>query len=155
MQILKPGDPAPSFRLRDADEKEYTIEQFKGNRIVLYFYPKDDTPGCTKEACSFRDDYDDYSENDIVIIGISADSSASHKKFAEKHKLPFILLSDPEKEVLKKYDAWGEKKMYGRSYFGVIRKTFLIDEKGKILKIFPKVRVEGHSESILKEFGIK
>jgi thioredoxin-dependent peroxiredoxin len=155
MHSLQPGDTAPFFRLRDADEKEYSLEQFKGKRIVLYFYPKDDTPGCTKEACSFRDDYDVYTQNEIAIIGISADSTASHKKFAEKHKLPFILLSDPEKEVLKKYGAWGEKKLYGKTYLGIVRKTCLIDEKGKIIKIFPKVRVEGHSKAILKEFGIK
>ena len=154
MDILKINDPAPGFRLKDAEEREYSLEQFRGQRIVLYFYPKDDTPGCTKEACSFRDDYESYIRNRIVIIGISPDSTRAHKKFAEKHKLPFILLSDPDKETIKAYGAWGEKKMYGKTYMGLLRTTFLIDEKSRILKIFPNVRVEGHSQSILNEFGI-
>lgn len=154
MNALQINDKAPGFTLKDADGQIYSLDQFKGKRIVLYFYPKDDTPGCTKEACAFRDDYKDYTDNGIVIIGISKDNARSHKKFAEKFELPFILLSDEDKEVMQAYGAWGEKSMYGKTFMGVIRKTFLIDEDGKIVKIYPKVRVNGHSEAILKEFGI-
>lgn len=155
MNILRINDPAPNFDLQDAEGNTYTLRQFRGKSLVLYFYPKDDTPGCTKEACSFRDDYREYTRNGIAIIGISADSPESHRRFAEKHGLPFILLSDPEKEVLRAYGAWGEKSMYGKRYWGIIRKTYLIDKDGRILKIYPKVRVAGHSEDILKSFGIK
>jgi len=155
MNKLQVNDLAPLFKLEDADGKSFSLEQFRGKRVVLYFYPKDDTPGCTKEACAFRDDYKDYTDNDIVIMGVSPDNEKSHKKFAEKYKLPFILLSDPERQVLKSYDAWGEKNLYGKITIGLIRKTFLIDEEGKIIKIYPRVRVAGHSEAILKEFGIK
>ncbi|MCD6446920.1 MAG: thioredoxin-dependent thiol peroxidase [Candidatus Marinimicrobia bacterium] len=155
MNKLQINDFAPHFKLEDAGGKSFSLEQFRGKRVVLYFYPKDDTPGCTKEACAFRDDYKDYTNNDIVIIGVSPDNEKSHKKFAEKYKLPFILLSDPEREVLKSYDAWGEKNLYGKITIGLIRKTFLIDEEGKIIKIYPRVRVNGHSEAILKEFGIE
>ncbi|MDD3966857.1 MAG: thioredoxin-dependent thiol peroxidase [Candidatus Neomarinimicrobiota bacterium] len=155
MKTLQINDPAPDFRLKGPEGQEHRLEDFRGKFLVLYFYPKDDTPGCTKEACSFRDDYRDYTENGIAIVGISADSPESHRRFAKKHDLPFILLSDPEKETLEAYGAWGEKSMYGKRYMGVIRKTFLIDKNGRILKIYPKVRVEGHSEDILKSFGIK
>jgi len=155
MNKLQINDFAPHFKLEDAGGKSFSLEQFRGKRVVLYFYPKDDTPGCTKEACAFRDDYKDYTNNDIVIIGVSPDNEKSHKKFAEKYKLPFILLSDLEREVLKSYDAWGEKNLYGKITIGLIRKTFLIDEEGKIIKIYPRVRVNGHSEAILKEFGIE
>ncbi|MEA2077513.1 MAG: thioredoxin-dependent thiol peroxidase [Candidatus Marinimicrobia bacterium] len=154
MDKLQINDLAPNFKLEDADGKNYSLEQYRGKRVVLYFYPKDDTPGCTKEACAFRDDYKVYTDNDIVIIGVSADNPKSHKKFAEKYKLPFILLSDSKREVLKSYDAWGEKNLYGKITIGLIRKTFLIDKKGKIVKIYPRVRVNGHSDAILKEFGI-
>lgn len=155
MEKLNINDQAPDFSLEDAAGKSYTLKEFRGKRVVLYFYPKDDTPGCTKEACAFRDDYHDYTDNGIVIIGVSGDNARSHKKFAEKFDLPFILLSDEDKNVMEAYGAWGEKSMYGRKYMGVLRKTFLIDEKGKIVKIYPKVNVNGHSEEILKEFGIE
>lgn len=155
MKALELKDQAPDFCLSDARGREYSLDQFRGKALVLYFYPKDDTPGCTKEACSFRDDYDVYREHGIAIVGISPDSPKSHQRFVQKHELPFILLSDPEKEVLKAYGAWGEKNMYGKKYMGVIRKTFLIDKDGKIIKIYPKVRVNGHSEEILREFNIK
>ena len=154
MNKLQVNDLAPAFKLEDADGKSFSLEQFRGKRVVLYFYPKDDTPGCTKEACAFRDDYKDYTDNDIVIIGVSPDNEKSYKKFVEKYKLPFILLSNPEREVLISYDAWGEKNLYGKITIGLIRKTFLIDEEGKIIKIYPRVRVNGHSEAILKEFGV-
>ena len=155
MNTLQVNDPAPLFTLPDADGKEYSLEQFRGKRVVLYFYPKDDTPGCTKEACAFRDDYKVYTDNGIVIIGVSKDGAKSHKKFAEKYELPFILLSDEDVKVMEAYGAWGEKNMYGKITIGVIRKTFLIDENGKIIKIYPRVRVNGHSDAILKEFGIE
>lgn len=155
MNSLTMNDIAPDFKLKDAKGNEHELKQFRGKRVVLYFYPKDDTPGCTKEACSFRDDYSSYAANGITVIGISADSPESHRRFAEKHELPFLLLSDPEKGVMAAYGAWGEKKLYGKTVTGVIRKTFLIDETGRILKIYPKVRVDGHSEAILKEFGIE
>ncbi len=154
MDTLQVNDLAPAFKLEDADGKTHTLEQFRGRKVVLYFYPKDDTPACTTEACSFRDDYNVYTDNNIAIIGVSADSPKSHKKFTEKYELPFILLSDPEREVLKSYDAWGKKNLYGKITIGLIRKTFLIDEEGKIIKIYPRVRVNGHSKAILKEFGI-
>jgi len=155
MNTLQVNDLAPVFTLEDADGRSFSLEQFRGKRVVLYFYPKDDTPGCTKEACAFRDDYKDFTDNNIVIIGVSPDNAKSHKEFAEKYDLPFILLSDPGKEVLKSYNAWGEKNLYGKITIGLIRKTFLIDEKGKIIKIYPRVRVERHSKAILKEFGLK
>jgi len=155
MNTLQVNDPAPLFTLPDADGKEYSLEQFRGKKVVLYFYPKDDTPGCTKEACAFRDDYKVYTDNGIVIIGVSKDGAKSHKKFAEKYELPFILLSDEDVKVMEAYGAWGEKNMYGKITVGVIRKTFLIDEEGKIIKIYPRVRVNGHSDAILKEFGIE
>lgn len=146
---------APDFKLPDFDGKKISLSDFRGKRVVVYFYPKDDTPGCTKEACAFRDDYSLYIKNDIVIIGISKDGGASHKKFIDKYKLPFLLLSDEDKEIMIKYGAWGEKNMYGKITVGVIRKTFLIDEEGKIVKIYGRVRVPGHSDKILEEFGIE
>jgi len=155
MDTLQINDLAPSFTLEDTEGRSFSLDQFRGKRVVLYFYPKDDTPGCTKEACSFRDDYKVYTDNNIVIIGISKDNAASHREFAEKYELPFILLSDEDKKVMDAYGAWGEKNMYGKTFMGVIRKTFLIDEKGKIVKIYPRVRVNGHSEAILKEFDIE
>lgn len=154
MEILQPQDLAPDYKLPDSEGKMHRLSDFRGKRIVLYFYPKDDTPGCTKEACSFRDDYKAYTDNDIVIIGISKDNAESHDKFIEKYNLPFLLLSDENKETMKAYGAWGEKNMYGKITIGVIRKTFLIDQDGKIIKIYGRVRVEGHSDAILKEFGI-
>ena len=155
MNKLQINDPAPLFSLPDAEGKTYSLEEFKGKKVVLYFYPKDDTPGCTKEACAFRDDYKVYTDNDIVIIGVSKDGAKSHKKFIDKYEIPFILLSDEDTKVMEAYGAWGEKSMYGRTFLGVIRKTFLIDESGRIIKIYPKVKVNGHSEAILKEFGIE
>ena len=155
MNKLQVNDTAPGFSLPDADGKKHSLEQFKGKKVVLYFYPKDDTPGCTKEACAFRDDFNVYTENDIVIIGVSKDGASSHKKFIDKYELPFLLLSDEDVKVMDAYGAWGEKNMYGKTFMGVIRKTFLIDEEGKIVKIYPRVRVNGHSDAILKEFGLE
>lgn len=146
------GKKAPFFSLLDSNGVNVSLKDFEGRKVVLYFYPKDDTPGCTKEACDFRDFFPDFKKKHISVIGISPDSIDSHKKFVQKYNLPFILLSDEKKEVLKKYNVWKEKNMYGRKYMGVERTTFLIDENGKIIKIFPKVKVNGHIEEVIKAF---
>jgi len=139
--MLKEGDKAPPFTAKDQDGNTVKLSALKGSRVVLYFYPKDDTPGCTKEACSFRDADDVYRKKGIKVYGISTDSEKSHQKFISKFQLPFDLLADTEKEIVEKYGVWGEKSMYGKKYMGTIRKTFLIDEKGKIVKLFDKVNV--------------
>ena len=150
--MLAKGDNAPDFKLLDQEGKLHKLADYKGKYIVLYFYPKDMTPGCTKEACNFRDDFSKYKKNNIVILGISCDNINLHKKFAEKHDLPFTLLADTNKEVVKAYGAWGKKKFLGREYEGINRITYLIDKKGKIIKVFPKVKVEEHSNEILEIF---
>jgi len=147
--MLIEGQKAPAFSLPDSQGKFHKLSDYKGRKVVLYFYPKDDTPGCTKEACSFRDDFAKYSAKNAVIIGISADKADSHTKFKEKFGLPFILLSDTDKKVIKDYGAWQEKSMYGKKFMGIQRTTFIIDENRKIIKIFPKVSVDGHSYEIL------
>ena len=148
--MLEKGNKAPSFTLRGDDGKEYSLEDFKGKKVLLYFYPKDNTPGCTKEACSLRDWNSELIKRGVTIIGISRDSDKSHNKFREKYGLNFILLSDPEKTVHISYDAWGEKKLYGKVSLRAIRKTFLIDEEGNIEKIWNKVSVATHGEDIVK-----
>ena len=155
MRELTEGQKAPDFILTDAGGIRHKLSDYLGHHIVLYFYPKDNTSGCTKQACNFRDDYSLYIKNGIIILGISPDSEKSHAGFIEKHKLPFPLLSDPDKKVLEQYGAWGKKLMYGREYMGVIRKTYLIDKDGIIVKIFPKVNVNGHSKEVLSCFGIR
>ena len=147
--MLEEGKKAPSFKLKDQNGKLVSLNDFKGQNIVLYFYPKDDTSGCTKEACNFKDDLPKFGKLNAVILGISPDSIESHKKFAAKYKLPFTLLSDEEKEVIKKYDVWKEKSMYGRKYMGVERSTFIIDKQGKISKIFRKVKVDKHNDEVM------
>lgn len=144
------GKKAPSFTLMDSKGVEISLNDFKGKKVVLYFYPKDNTPGCTKEACDFRDSFKDFKKLNTVVIGISPDSIDSHTKFISKYDLPFILLSDDKKEVVRKYEVWKEKRLYGKKYMGVERTTFLIDEEGKIEKIFPKVKVDGHINEIIK-----
>ena len=151
--MLKEGDKAPTFTAKDQDGKTVKLADFKGKRVVLYFYPKDDTPGCTKEACSFRDADDVYNKKGIKVFGISTDSEKSHQKFISKFQLPFDLLADTDKDIVEKYGVWGEKSMYGKKYMGTLRKTFLIDEKGKIAKIFDKVNVAEHADEVLKAFG--
>ncbi len=146
---LKVGDKAPEFKLKDSFEKEVSLSDFKGKRIILYFYPKDNTPGCTKEACGFRDDFAKYKRAGAVVIGVSKDSVESHQKFIDKYDLNFTLASD-DGTVCEKYDAWRMKSMYGKEYMGIGRSTFLIDTKGKINKIWPKVKVDGHVEEVLK-----
>jgi peroxiredoxin Q/BCP len=150
--MVNVGKKAPSFSLMDSNGVNVSLKDFIGRKVVLYFYPKDDTPGCTKEACDFRDFFPDFKKKQITVIGISPDSKESHKKFVQKFNLPFILLSDEKKEVLKKYNVWKEKNMYGRKYMGVERTTFLINEDGKIIKVFPKVKVNGHIEEVIKAF---
>ena len=147
---LKVGDKAPSFKLKNQDAKVVSLSDLKGKPVVLYFYPKDDTSGCTKEACNFRDEFPKFGKMKAEIIGVSADSVESHKKFAQKYKLPFNLLSDEKKEVLEKYGVWQEKSMYGRKYMGIVRTTFVIDSSGKISKIFPKVKVDVHNKEVME-----
>lgn len=139
---------APDFTLPDADGKLHTLSSYRGKKVLLYFYPKDDTPGCTTEACEFRDAYEKLASSGLVILGVSADSVKSHKKFAEKYALPFPLLSDEQKEVCHLYGVWQKKKFMGREYMGIARTTFLIDEKGKIEKIFENVKPKGHASEI-------
>lgn len=147
--MLSTGDPAPDFTLSDADGNPVSLSDFKGQKVVLYFYPKDDTPGCTKEACAFRDAQDDYMEANAVVIGVSPDSEKSHQRFREKYDLPFLLLADPERQAIEGYDVWKEKNMYGKKYMGVERSTFIIDEDGILLEILRKVKVDGHVQSVL------
>jgi len=147
---LKVGDKAPSFKLKNQDAKTISLSDFKGKPVVLYFYPKDDTSGCTKEACNFRDEFPKFGKLKAEIIGVSADSVESHKKFAQKYKLPFNLLSDEKKEVLEKYGVWQEKSMYGRKYIGIVRTTVIIDSSGKIRNIFPKVKVDNHNQEVME-----
>ncbi|MFH1399987.1 MAG: thioredoxin-dependent thiol peroxidase [Nanoarchaeota archaeon] len=147
--MLKEGSKAPDFALCDQDGKRHTLADYRGRKVVLYFYPKDDTPGCTKEACTFRDDVATYKKKGAVVIGVSADSAESHVKFRTKYSLPFTLLSDPGHDVLKKYHVWGQKSMYGKIFMGITRATYVIDEKGIVMKAFDKVKVEGHSAEIL------
>lgn len=148
--MIEEGKKAPDFKLKNQNGETITLKDFRGKNVVLYFYPKDNTSGCTKEACNFRDEFPKFKNVDAVILGVSPDSAASHKKFAEKYDLPFNLLSDEEKVVLGEYGVWQEKSMYGKKYMGVVRTTVVIDENGKIKKIFPKVKVEGHNKEVLE-----
>lgn len=143
------NQPAPDFSLPDENGQVRSLAEFRGKPVVLYFYPKDDTPGCTTEACNFRDDYHVYAENGVVILGVSPDSAKSHTKFKSKFNLPFTLLADEDHKVCDAYGAWGTKKMYGREYDGVLRTTFLIGPDGKILKVFENVKPDGHSAEVL------
>jgi peroxiredoxin Q/BCP len=148
--MLKEGAKAPAFSLKDDKGKTVKLSEFKGKKVVLYFYPRDNTSGCTKEACSFRDVYDDILAKGAVVLGLSPDSALSHGKFREKHGLPFYLLADENHKTAEAYGVWAEKSLYGRTYFGIVRSTFLIDENGRISKIFSKVKPEGHGEKILE-----
>jgi thioredoxin-dependent peroxiredoxin len=146
---LNIGDPAPAFKALTTTGDEMALEQLQGKKVVLYFYPKDDTPGCTKEACGFRDQWSRYQEKSIIVLGVSKDSVAAHQKFTQKYTLPFPLLSDPDAAIAQAYGVWGEKKFMGKTYMGVNRSTFLIDEDGKIAHIWSKVKTETHAEDIL------
>jgi peroxiredoxin Q/BCP len=149
MALLAVGDKAPSFETTNQDGKTVSLRDFQGKKVVLYFYPKDDTPGCTKEACSFRDAWSQLKRRKVAVLGVSVDDARSHKKFAEKFSLPFTLLADTEKAIVNAYGVWGQKSMYGRKYMGTNRVTYLIDEKGKIAAVWPKVKPDGHAEEIL------
>ena len=146
---ISAGGQAPDFTLPDDEGRMHSLSDYRGKPVVLYFYPKDNTSGCTKEACGFRDDYSAYQEAEVTILGVSPDSSKSHANFRAKYELPFTLLADPDREVIKIYGAWGLKKLYGREYEGVMRTTFLIGEDGNILKVFEKVKPANHSAEIL------
>lgn len=147
--MLEEGKKAPAFKLKNQDGKTVALSEFKGKNVVLYFYPKDNTSGCTAEACNFRDDFPKFGKLDAVILGVSPDSVESHRKFADKFNLPFTLLSDESKAMLEKYGVWKEKSMYGRKYMGVERTTVVIDGAGKIKKIFRKVKVPGHNKDVM------
>ncbi len=146
---IKSGSLAPGFSLKDDEGKTRTLSEFKGTKIVLYFYPKDDTPGCTTEACIFRDDYSEYIGAGITILGVSPDSVKSHKKFREKFNLPFSLLADEDHQVSEAYGVWGKKMFMGKEYMGVLRTTFIVDEKGRIANVFEDVKPSEHSKEIL------
>ncbi len=154
MKGLKEGMKAPEFCLPDANEKTHCLKDFSGKWIVLYFYPKDNTSGCTKEAVGFTESRKQFEELNAVIIGISPDSPKSHAKFIDKHNLSILLLSDPEHKVLKEYGVWQKKKMYGREYMGVVRSTFIITPDGKIAAIWRKVKVKGHIDEVLEKFKV-
>jgi len=151
--MLQAGDTAPDFNVRDGAGNEVKLSDFRGQNVVLYFYPKDDTPGCTKEACSFRDAHDVYQAQGIKVLGVSLDDEASHQAFAAKFKLPFTLLADTDHKVAELYGVYGEKSFAGKNYMGVTRKTFLIDKAGKIKHIFDKVNVEQHADEVLAAFN--
>ncbi|MCR4805894.1 MAG: thioredoxin-dependent thiol peroxidase [Clostridia bacterium] len=151
--MLKEGMKAPAFALADKDGNIVKLEDFAGRKLVLYFYPKDNTPGCTRQACAFAALYDGFRDKDVAVVGISKDSAASHRKFAEKYDLPFVLLADPELEAIKAYDVWQEKKMYGKTVFGVVRTTYVIDEAGTIEKVMPKVKPDTNAADILEYLG--
>ncbi len=152
---LSEGDKAPDFTSKDQNGEKVKLSDHKGSRVVLYFYPKDDTPGCTKQACSLRDAYKTFTDKEIKVLGVSIDDEKSHQKFISKYDLPFDLIADTDKSIVEKYGVWGEKSMYGKKYMGTLRKTFLIDEKGKIVKIFDKVKVSEHADEVLAAFGEK
>ncbi len=149
---LEINTTAPDFELSDQNGNLHKPSDYRGKRVVLYFYPKDDTPGCTAEACSFRDNYSVFKQNGIEILGVSADSEKSHAKFQEKYQLPFTLLSDPEHTVSEAYGVWGLKKYMGREYYGINRTTFLINEDGKLVKIYEKVKPAEHAQEIMEDF---
>lgn len=148
--LLQAGTQAPDFLLQDDGGDERSLSQYRGQPVVLYFYPKDDTPGCTKEACSFRDDYSAYLEAGVTILGVSPDTVSKHQKFKEKYQLPFTLLADPDHKVCEMYGVWGRKKFRGREYDGVLRTTFLIGPEGVILKVFENVKPAEHSAEVLE-----
>ncbi|KAA9041853.1 thioredoxin-dependent thiol peroxidase [Ginsengibacter hankyongi] len=150
MTQLAEGEKAPAFKAKDQNGNTVSLAEFKGKKVVLYFYPEDDTPTCTIEACNLRDNYSVLQKKGLVVLGVSPDDEKKHKKFEEKYKLPFTLLADPDKKIIDKYGVWGEKNLYGRKYMGLHRTTFLIDENGIIEKIFKKPKSKIHSEEILK-----
>lgn len=151
--MVKEGNTAPAFKTTNSNGESVSLKDFRGQKVVLYFYPKDDTPGCTKEACSFRDGFSKFKKRGITILGVSPDSEKSHQKFTAKYKLPFTLLADTDHSIADAYGVYGEKKFMGRTYMGIHRTTFLIDEKGKIKKVFEKVKPEDHADEVLGAFS--
>lgn len=149
--MLEKGSKAPDFTLLDKEGNEVTLSDFKGKKVVLYFYPKDDTPGCTKQACNFADNYNAFLEKGVVVLGISKDSVTSHVKFAAKYNLPFPILSDPELIAIKAYDVWQEKTSYGKTSMGVVRTTYIIDEDGTIETVMTKVKADSNAVDVLKQ----
>ena len=147
------GSKAPQFTLPDKDGSPVSLSDFLGRKVVLYFYPKDNTPGCTRQACAFAAAFDAFREKNVAVIGVSKDSTASHQKFADKYDLPFILLSDPERQAIEAYGVWQEKKLYGKTSMGVVRTTFIIDEQGIIEKVMPKVKPDTNAADILEYLG--
>lgn len=150
MSKLQEGDKAPMFSAKDQDGNTVSLDQFKGKKVVLYFYPKDDTPGCTAEACDFRDNYQGLKTKGIEVIGVSVDDEKSHQKFITKHNLPFTLLADTDKKIVEAYDVWAEKNMYGKKYMGTNRTTFVIDEEGNIAHIIKKVETKNSTAQVLE-----
>ena len=148
--MLQINTKAPNFTLTDKDGREVSLSDFLGQKVVLYFYPKDNTPGCTKQACAFAGAYQGFLDRNVAVIGISKDSVASHQKFAQKYDLPFVLLSDPELVAIQAYDVWKEKKLYGKVSFGVVRTTYIIDEEGNIEQVMPKVKPDTNAAEILE-----
>jgi peroxiredoxin Q/BCP len=149
MSILEQGAKAPAISAKDQDGKSVTLEEYRGRKVVLYFYPKDDTPGCTKEACAFRDNFPKFNIAGVEVLGVSIDDEGKHKKFAEKYQLPFRLVSDPDKKIVEAYGVWGQKKFMGREYMGTSRVTYLINEEGIIEHVWPKVTPDKHAEELL------
>ena len=147
--MLEVGSKAPDFTLKNQEGQEVSLSQFAGKRVVLYFYPRDNTPGCTRQACGFAQNYEGFTQRDVVVIGVSKDSVASHLKFAQKYELPFVLLSDPDLEAIQAYGVWQEKKLYGKVSMGVVRTTYLIDPQGVIEKVMPKVKPDTNAAEIL------
>jgi peroxiredoxin Q/BCP len=153
MAVLKKGDKAPDFSGIDQDGNQVSLSGLKGKKLILYFYPKDDTPGCTAEACNLRDNFQELTGKGFVVVGVSPDKEASHQKFISKYTLPFTLISDPGQKILKAYNAWGMKSMYGKQYEGVLRKTYVLDEQGDIMAIIEKVDTKDHTRQILEELN--
>jgi peroxiredoxin Q/BCP len=146
--MLKQGDKAPEFSLPDQEGEMHSLSDYKGRRVLLYFYPKDDTPGCTTEACNFRDSYEEMEKRGLTILGVSADTVKSHRTFADKYKLPFPILADEDRKVINAYGVWQKKKFMGREYMGIVRTSFLIDEKGRIEKVYADVKAAKHAEEV-------
>ncbi len=152
--MVDEGETAPNFTLKADDGRDVSLSDYQGKKVVLYFYPKDGTPGCTNEAIQFKDTIEEFRKEDAIVIGVSKDTINSHQRFKQKHKLPFTLLSDPDGKVIDLYGTWKKKSMYGRTFMGTERTTFLIDEKGIITKVFRKVKVKGHAQSCLLNLKI-
>lgn len=155
MTTLSKGDKAPAFSGPNQNDELISLEMFKGKKLILYFYPKDNTPGCTAESCNLNDNYQSWLAKGYEVVGVSPDNFASHKKFAEKFKFGFNLIADPETKILQDYGVWGEKNMYGKKYMGVLRTTFVIDENGVIVDVFEKVDTKNHTDQIIKTLDIK